>query len=46
MDFTGRPMKGFVLIGPEGTASDHELKFWLNRALKYNKTVKSSGRKK
>lgn len=45
MDFTGRPMRGFVFIGPEGTASDDELRFWLKQALSYNKTAKSSRKK-
>ena len=30
MDFTGRPMKGFVYIVPEGYESDAELQRWVD----------------
>lgn len=29
MDFTGRPMKGFVYVEPEGFASDEDLEIWV-----------------
>jgi hypothetical protein len=29
MDFTGRPMKGFVFVGTEGIASDEDLADWI-----------------
>lgn len=29
MDFTGRPMKGFVYVEPEGFASDDDLESWV-----------------
>ena len=29
MDFTGRPMKGFLYIGAKGTESDKDLKNWI-----------------
>jgi TfoX/Sxy family transcriptional regulator of competence genes len=35
MDFTGRPMKGFVYVGPEGLASDEQLEAWLGRGLRF-----------
>ncbi len=35
MDFTGRPMKGFVYVAPEGIASDEELSEWVNRGVSY-----------
>lgn len=44
MDFTGKPMKGFVFIGPEGTGRG--LKLWMDLALEFNKKAKSSNRKK
>src|SRR5271167_1177052 len=31
---TGRPMKGWVLVGPEGVETDDQLKGWIQRALK------------
>ncbi len=30
-DFTGRPMSGFVLVGPEATAEDEDLDAWVAR---------------
>jgi hypothetical protein len=30
MDFTGRPMKGMVFVGPEGTAGDDDLSGWVD----------------
>jgi len=32
MDFTGRPMKGFVLVGPAATETDDGLDAWVARA--------------
>jgi len=34
-DITGRAMKGWVLVGPEGVQNDDELKGWLRRAVKF-----------
>jgi len=31
-DFTGRPMKGFVLVGPGATETDDGLDAWVSRA--------------
>jgi TfoX/Sxy family transcriptional regulator of competence genes len=30
MDFTGRPMKGMVFVGPEATAADEDLAGWVD----------------
>ncbi len=46
MDFTGRPMRGFVFVQPEGWATDAELETWLQLALEYNPKAKSSKSKK
>jgi len=46
MDFTGRPMRGFVFVEPEGLASEGELGFWLDLALAYNPAAKKSARKR
>jgi TfoX/Sxy family transcriptional regulator of competence genes len=46
MDFTGRPMRGFVFVELEGLKSDKDLAFWLELALAYNPTAKKSARKK
>ena len=39
MDFTGKPMKGWVMVGKEGFKGDHELRAWLNQARKYVRTL-------
>ena len=30
-DFTGRPMKGWVLVAPDGLAEDEDLHAWIQR---------------
>ena len=35
MDFTGRPMKGFVYVAPDGVASDRDLEAWLDLGLRF-----------
>lgn len=42
MDFTGRPMRGFVFVNPDGLASDAEIESWLNLALEFNPKAKAS----
>jgi hypothetical protein len=34
-DITGRPMKGWVLVEPEGVEDDDQLKGWIQRAVKF-----------
>ena len=46
MDFTGRPMKGFVFVEPEGIDTDEDLEYWIRLALDYNPRVKSSKKKR
>jgi len=45
MDFTGRPMKGYVFVAPEGFDSDHSLGHWLKLCLDFNPLAKSSKKK-
>lgn len=42
MDFTGRPMKGYVFVSPEGIESDEDLDRWVERCLSFNPKAKSS----
>jgi TfoX/Sxy family transcriptional regulator of competence genes len=35
MDFTGRPMKGFVFVAPQGIKSDASLKTWIGSGLEH-----------
>ena len=46
MDFTGRPMKGFVFIEPEGIDMDRDLGYWIQLCLDYNPKARSSKNKK
>jgi len=39
MDFTGRAMRGFVYIGPEGYGSTRDLKAWIQRGLHFVGTL-------
>jgi hypothetical protein len=34
-DITGRPMKGWVLVGPDGIEGDEKLKAWIGRAVQF-----------
>src|SRR5258706_3035730 len=45
MDFTGRPMRGFVFVNPTGLASDSELDDWLKLAMEFNPRAKLSKKK-
>ncbi|MBS4028683.1 MAG: TfoX/Sxy family protein [Ignavibacteriales bacterium] len=42
MDFTKKPMKGFVFVSPEGTKNKKDLEYWLALALDYNSKAKPS----
>ena len=42
MDFTGRPMKGFVFVTAEGTATPADLGSWMDLALDFNPKAKPS----
>jgi len=46
MDFTGRPMKGFLYVAPDGYASDEMLDVWVERSLTYARTLKSKPSRK
>ena len=46
MEFTGRPMKGFVYIEPEEIDMDKDLSEWIQLCIDYNPMAKSSKKKK
>ena len=46
MDFTGRPMKGYVFIAPEGIDFDEDLEYWIQLALDFNPLAKASKKRK
>ncbi len=45
MDFTNRPMKGYILIEEEGMRSEKDFNYWIELALDFNPKAKSSGKK-
>ncbi len=36
MDFTGKVMRGFLYIDPEGFDAEEDLDFWVGKALEFN----------
>ena len=46
MDFTGRPMKGYVLVDETGMKSEKDFDYWINLCLEYNSKAKSSKKRK
>jgi len=39
MDFTGRPLRGFVYIGPDGYRTDKALSKWVKRAVGFTASL-------
>lgn len=39
MDFTGRPMKGYIFVTPEGFDMETDLEYWIDKVLAFNKTI-------
>ena len=39
MDFTGRPMEGYVFVSPEGFDTDEQLEFWVHKCVEFNKIL-------
>ncbi len=39
MDFTGRVMRGFLFISPDGFDAEDDLDFWVGKALEFNKLL-------
>jgi len=46
MDFTGKSMKGWVLIEDSGMKTVADLNYWIGLAVDFNKHAKSSKKKK
>jgi hypothetical protein len=39
MDFTGKVMRGFLYIDPDGFDAEDDLDFWIERALYFNREI-------
>ena len=46
MDFTGRPMIGYVLVNETGMGSKQGLRYWIDLAMDFNKRAKSSRKRR
>ncbi len=46
MDFTNRPMIGYVLIDETGMKSKQDFDYWIGLSLEFNKHAKASKKKK
>ncbi|MBS1635778.1 MAG: TfoX/Sxy family protein [Bacteroidetes bacterium] len=42
MDFTGKRMKGYVFVGPEGMRNQKEFNNWIKLCLDFNASAKAS----
>ena len=46
MDFTGKPMKGYVFVAIDALNTRKKLEYWIRLALEYNAIAKASKKKK
>ena len=46
MDFTNRPMSGYVMVDESGMKSKADFDHWIGLALDFNKRAKASKKKK
>lgn len=46
MNFTGRPMKGFVFVSEDGYRRAKDFDYWVTLALDFNKKVKPASKTK
>jgi hypothetical protein len=46
MDFTGRPMRGYIFVTPDGFDMDNDLSYWIDLCLAFNPLAKASKSKK
>lgn len=46
MDFTKRPMKGYVYLSPEGIDMEDDLDYWVQLALDFNPMARKSKKRK
>lgn len=45
MDFTKRPMKGYVMIDDSGMKTKKDFDYWISLSLEFNKKAKASRKK-
>lgn len=40
MDFTGKEMRGFLFIDPDGFEREEDMDFWVNQAIDFNQRIR------
>jgi TfoX/Sxy family transcriptional regulator of competence genes len=45
MDFTGKPMNGYIFVSEEGMRSRKDFMYWINLSLEFNKLAKASNKR-
>ena len=45
MDFSGRPMNGYIYVNPKGVDTAKDLRYWIDLCLAFNPKAKSSKKK-
>ena len=43
MDFTGRPLKGFIYVASDGLSSEGDLRAWVERGARYAESLPAKG---
>lgn len=46
MDFTGKPMRGYVFVSQDGMKTKKQLDYWINLCLEFNKKAKAAKKRK
>ncbi|WP_367389917.1 TfoX/Sxy family protein [Lewinella sp. LCG006] len=46
MDFTGRPMNGYVFVTPDGFDQEEDLIYWIESCLRFNPLAQASKKRK
>lgn len=46
MDFTGKRMKGYYYVAPEGVDAQNDLAYWIDLCLQFNPIAKASKKRK
>lgn len=46
MDFTGKPMKGYVYVNEDGMRTKADFEYWVDLCLDFNKIAKAAKKKK
>jgi hypothetical protein len=46
MDFTKRPMSGFILVGESAMQTSEQFDYWIDLALAFNQQAKASRKRK